>query len=156
MKLLRFDKIFVTCNFYFVGCFALFSVHFWIAFSFLLVTFQIATEGVRDFSFTDCGCIGLQVTPEDSLPLSMGEKKKKKKKNTGTQGTIFWEQGFKMQLINLFFVFIDSCSKIGEEQSSEDAEDGPPELLVSSTSCAPVTAVHLIQHGLNFSRSCIN
>lgn len=155
MKLLRFDKIFVTCNFYFVGCFALFSVHFWIAFSFLLVTFQTATEGVRDFSCTDCGCIGLQVTREDSLPLSMAEKKTKKK-NTGTQGTIFWEQGFKMQLINLFFVFIDSCSKIGEEQSSEDAEDGPPELLVSSTSRAPVTAVHLIQHGLNFSRSCIN
>ena len=23
------------------------------------------------------------------------------------------------------------CSKIGEEQSAEDAEDGPPELLVS-------------------------
>ena len=26
-----------------------------------------------------------------------------------------------------------SCSKIGEEQSSEDAEDGPPELLVCIT-----------------------
>ena len=136
-----------------MGCFALFKCAFWDCFSFLLVTFQIATEGVRDFSCTDCGCIGLQVTLKDLLPHSMAEKRKK---NTGTQGTIFWEQGFKMQLINLFFVFIDSCSKIGEEQSSEDAEDGPPELLVSSTSRAPVTDVHLIQHGLNFSRSCIN
>lgn len=27
-------------------------------------------------------------------------------------------------------------SKIGEEQSPEDAEDGPPELLVSPTQCA--------------------
>lgn len=28
---------------------------------------------------------------------------------------------------HVLFVF---CSKIGEEQSAEDAEDGPPELLV--------------------------
>lgn len=30
-------------------------------------------------------------------------------------------------------LLMDSClpSKIGEEQSAEDAEDGPPELLVS-------------------------
>lgn len=61
--------------------FCFISVHFGIAFSFLLVTFQIVTEGVRDFSCTDCGCIGLQVTPEDSLPLSMAEKKTKKKKH---------------------------------------------------------------------------
>lgn len=32
------------------------------------------------------------------------------------------------KILFLFFVF----SKIGEEQSPEDAEDGPPELLVSS------------------------
>ena len=128
-------------------------MHFGIAISFLLVTFQIATEGVRDFSCTDCGCIGLQVTLKDLLPHSMAEKRKKIHWYPGYNilGT-----GFKMQLINLFFVFIDSCSKIGEEQSSEDAEDGPPELLVSSTSRAPVTDVHLIQHGLNFSCSCIN
>ena len=75
-------------------------------------------------------------------------KKKRKKQNTGTQGTIFWKQGFERQLINLFFL-IDSCSKIGEEQSSEDAEDGPPELLVSSKSHAPVIAVHLLQLGWN-------
>ena len=118
-------------------------MHFGIAFSFLLVTFQIAIEGVRDFSCTDSGCIGLPVTPNDSLLHSMAENKTKQ--NTGTQGTIFWEQGFKMQLINR--IFIDSCSKIGEEQSSEDAEDGPPELLVSSTSHTLVTAVHLIQLG---------
>ena len=115
------------------------------AFSSLLVTFQIATEGVRDFSCPDSGWIRLQVTLKDSLLHSMAEKKKNQ--NTGTQGTIFWKQGFKMHLI--IFFFLDSCSKIGEEQSSEDAEDGPPELLVSSTSHAPVTAVHLIQHGWN-------
>ena len=33
----------------------------------------------------------------------------------------------------MYKIIIDKyifCSKIGEEQSSEDAEDGPPELLV--------------------------
>lgn len=34
-----------------------------------------------------------------------------------------------MWMIKKFFLFV---SKIGEEQSSEDAEDGPPELLVYS------------------------
>ena len=83
-----------------MGCFALFSVHFGMAFSFLLITFQIVTEGVRDFSRTDSGCIGLQLTLKDSLLHSMAEKKNQ---NTGTQGTIFWKQGFKMQLINFFY-----------------------------------------------------
>ena len=45
------------------------------AFSFLVVIFQIVTEGVRDFSCTDSGCIGLQVTPNDSLLHSMAENK---------------------------------------------------------------------------------
>lgn len=30
-------------------------------------------------------------------------------------------------------MYIIFCSKIGEEQSAEDAEDGPPELLVIVT-----------------------
>ena len=30
-----------------------------------------------------------------------------------------------------FFLSLSLCSKIGEDQSPEDAEDGPPELLVS-------------------------
>ena len=36
--------------------------------------------------------------------LNGWKKKKKEKKNTGTQGAIFWKQGFKMQLINLLFL----------------------------------------------------
>lgn len=32
------------------------------------------------------------------------------------------------RLLSIFFLLF---SKIGEEQSAEDAEDGPPELLVS-------------------------
>ena len=78
----------------------------------------------------------------DSLLHSMAENKTK-----------HWYPGYSIlgtrvqNAINyLFTFFIDSCSKIGEEQSSEDAEDGPPELLVSSTSHALVT-VHLIQLG---------
>ena len=86
-----------------MGCFALFSVHFGVAFSFLLVTFQIATEGVRDFLCTDSGSIGLWVTRNDSLLHSMVEIKTKQ--DTGTQGTIFWEQGFKMQLI-IYLLFL--------------------------------------------------
>ena len=61
-----------------MGCFALFSVHFGMAFSFLLVTFQIATEGVRDFLCTDSGSIGLWVTRNDSLLHSMAENKQNK------------------------------------------------------------------------------
>lgn len=49
-------------------------------------------------------------------------------------------------------------SKIGEEQSPEDAEDGPPELLVSgnkSSQCAlrPVFSPVLISSMLSFSSS---
>ena len=71
---------------------------------FLLVICHICTEGVREFSCTDSGCIGQQVTLKDSLLHSMAEKKERKKQNTGTQGAIFWKQGFKMQLINLLFL----------------------------------------------------
>ena len=111
MKLLQFDKMFVPCTFYQVGCFALFSVHFGIAFSFpflflcffLWSLFKLILK-VSETSCTDSGCIGLQVTLKDSMLHSMAEKKKRKKKTTGTQSTIFWKQGFERQLINLFFL----------------------------------------------------
>ena len=35
--------------------------------------------------------------------------------------------------MKICIIFI-TCSKIGEDQSQEDAEDGPPELLVSHVS----------------------
>jgi len=34
-------------------------------------------------------------------------------------------------LIVRMYMLVELCSKIGEDQSAEDAEDGPPELLVS-------------------------
>lgn len=37
------------------------------------------------------------------------------------------------------------CSKIGEEQSPEDAEDGPPELLVSPIEARRSLAVSLFR-----------
>lgn len=46
----------------------------------------------------------------------------------------------------LLFINKSIClfgSKIGEEQSSEDAEDGPPELLVCSALFVAVTQLHV-------------
>lgn len=80
--------------------FLFFSSLFFFLIFFCWSLFKLVLK-VSEASRTDSGCIGLRMTLKDSLLHSVAEKKKHKQ-NTGIQGTMFWEKGFKMQLINFF------------------------------------------------------